>query len=56
MALGILELICTAGLIAPGAFHWQPGLMVVAAIALAIESLVFVWASSWRLWRTVVWC
>jgi uncharacterized membrane protein YphA (DoxX/SURF4 family) len=43
MALGILELICTVGLIGPAAFHWQPGLTVVAAIALGIESLVFVW-------------
>ena len=43
MALGILELVCTAGLIVPVAFHWQPGLTVVAATVLAIESLVFVW-------------
>ena len=43
MALGILELVCTAGLIVPAAFHWQPGLTVVAATVLAIESLVFVW-------------
>ncbi len=43
MALGILELVCTAGLIVPAAFHWQPALTVVAATALAIESLVFVW-------------
>src|ERR1700689_3737312 len=43
MALGILELVCTAGLIVPAAFHWQPALTVAAATALAIESLVFVW-------------
>jgi uncharacterized membrane protein YphA (DoxX/SURF4 family) len=43
MALGILELVCTAGLIVPAAFHWQPALTVVAATVLAIESLVFVW-------------
>ena len=43
MALGILELVCTAGLIVPAAFHWQPVLTVVAATVLAIESLVFVW-------------
>ena len=43
MALGILELVCTAGLIVPAAFHWQPTLTVVAASVLAIESLVFVW-------------
>jgi hypothetical protein len=42
MALGILELVCTVGLIGPAAFHWQPALTVVAATALAIESLVFV--------------
>ena len=43
MALGILELVCLVGLIVPGAFHWQPALTVVAATALAIESLVFIW-------------
>ena len=43
MALGILELVCTVGLIVPAAFHWQPALTVVAATALTIESLVFVW-------------
>ena len=43
MALGILELVCTVGLIVPGAFHWQPALTVVAATVLATESLVFVW-------------
>ena len=43
MALGILELVCTVGLIVPGAFHWQPALTVLAATVLAIESLVFIW-------------
>ena len=43
MALGILELVCTVGLIVPAAFHWQPALTVLAATVLAIESLVFVW-------------
>ena len=43
MALGILELVCTVGLIVPAAFHWQPAFTVVAAMVLAIESLVFVW-------------
>src|SRR5689334_24310266 len=43
MALGILELVCTVGLIAPAAFHWQPLLTVLAAAALAVESLVFIW-------------
>ena len=28
MALGILELVCTAGLTIPAAFHWQPALTV----------------------------
>jgi len=42
MALGILELVCMIGLIVPGAFHWRPGLTVVAATILAIESLVFI--------------
>jgi hypothetical protein len=43
MALGILELICTIGLVVPAAFHWRPHLTVLAATLLAIESLVFVW-------------
>jgi len=43
MVLGILELVCTVGLIVPAAFHWQPALTVVAATVLAIESIVFVW-------------
>ena len=41
-ALGILELVCTAGLIVPAALHWHPGLTVVAATLLAFESLVFI--------------
>src|SRR5438105_9868397 len=41
-ALGILELVCTVGLIVPAAFHWHPALTVVAAVALVIESLVLV--------------
>jgi uncharacterized membrane protein YphA (DoxX/SURF4 family) len=41
--LGILELICTVGLIGPAAVHWKPVLTVVAATVLAIESLVFIW-------------
>ena len=31
MALGILELVCTVGLIVPAAFHWHPTLTVMAA-------------------------
>ena len=43
VALGILELVCTIGLIVPAAFHWRPHLTILAATLLAIESLVFVW-------------
>ena len=42
MALGILELVCAVGLIVPAALPWHPTLTVVAATALAIESLVFI--------------
>lgn len=42
MILGIVELVCTVGLIVPAAFHWQPRLTVLAAAALALESLVFI--------------
>jgi uncharacterized membrane protein YphA (DoxX/SURF4 family) len=42
MVLGIVELVCTVGLIVPTALHWQPVLTVVAATILAIESLVFI--------------
>ena len=42
MALGILELVCAVGLIVPAAFRWHTTLTVVAATALAIESLVFI--------------
>src|SRR5262245_1254878 len=41
-ALGIIELVCVVGLIVPSALHWRPGLTVVAASVLAIESLVFI--------------
>lgn len=41
-ALGILELVCTVGLIVPSAFHWHPRLTVLAAALLAVESLVFI--------------
>jgi hypothetical protein len=41
-ALGILELVCTVGLIVPAALHWHPALTVAAATVLAIESIVFV--------------
>jgi hypothetical protein len=42
MALGTIELICALGLIIPGISHWHPELTAVAAIVLAIESLVFI--------------
>jgi hypothetical protein len=42
MALGVLELLCTVGLIVPGALHRRPALTVLAAALLAIESLVFI--------------
>jgi len=42
-ALGILELVCTIGLIVPDALRWYTVLTVVAAAVLAVESLVFVW-------------
>jgi uncharacterized membrane protein YphA (DoxX/SURF4 family) len=43
MTLGIVELVCTVGLIVPDALHWQPPLTILAATVLAVESLVFVW-------------
>ena len=42
LALGILELVCTVGLVVPAALHWHPPLTVAAAAALALESLVFI--------------
>jgi uncharacterized membrane protein YphA (DoxX/SURF4 family) len=42
MALGIIELVCTIGLIVPAAFRRLPVLTVAAAAVLAIESLVFI--------------
>ena len=57
MALGILELVCTVGLIVPAAFHWQPTLTVVAATALAIESLVFIGVhAKYREVGTIIMC
>jgi uncharacterized membrane protein len=41
-ALGILEIVCTLGLIIPSVFHCLPAITVGAAMVLAIESLVFV--------------
>ena len=42
MALGIIELVCVLWLIVPAALHWQPGLTIVAAAVLALESVLFV--------------
>ncbi len=42
MGLGILELVCTVGLIVPAACNWQPKLTGIAAAVLGIESLVFI--------------
>jgi uncharacterized membrane protein YphA (DoxX/SURF4 family) len=42
-ALGVLELVCSVGLVVPGAVHREPMVTVVAAAVLAVESLVFVW-------------
>jgi hypothetical protein len=42
MILGILELVCTVGLIVPAALRWWPLLTILAAAILAVESLVFV--------------
>jgi uncharacterized membrane protein YphA (DoxX/SURF4 family) len=41
--LGIVELVGTVGLIVPAAIRWHPRLMILAATALAVESVVFVW-------------
>lgn len=43
IALGIVELLCVAGLILPLAFRSNLALSGVAAAVLAIESLVFIW-------------
>jgi len=43
MTLGIVELVCTVGLIVPAALHWRPTLTILAAAVLAVESLVLVW-------------
>ena len=42
MGLGILELVCAAGLVVPAALRWHPWLTVAAAALLALESLVFI--------------
>lgn len=42
MGLGILELVCAVGLVVPAAFRWKPRWTVLAALLLALESLVFI--------------
>ena len=42
MALGVMELACTVGIIVPSALHWMPVLTVVAAAILATETLLFI--------------
>lgn len=41
-ALGVVELVCTVGLILPSALRWQPQLTGLSAGILALESLVFI--------------
>jgi uncharacterized membrane protein len=43
MARGILELVCTVGLIVPAALRWLPQLTISAASLLAVESIIFIW-------------
>lgn len=42
LALGVVELVCTVGLIVPAAFRWRPALTIAAASVLALESLIFI--------------
>jgi uncharacterized membrane protein YphA (DoxX/SURF4 family) len=56
-ALGILELLCAAGLVIPAFFHWQTGLTASAATVLACESLVFIWVhAKYRETTTIIMC
>lgn len=41
--LGVIELVSVIGLIVPGLIRWHSELTVVAAIVLALESLLFIW-------------
>jgi uncharacterized membrane protein YphA (DoxX/SURF4 family) len=45
-ALGILELLCTLGLLLPDALPWHPVLTVASAAILSLESLIFIWVHS----------
>jgi len=43
LALGVLELACVIGLVVPAGVHTRPSLTGVAALVLALESLIFIW-------------
>lgn len=56
-ALGVLEIICAIALVIPAAFHWQTSQTILAAVVLAIESLVFVWVHArYRETGTIIMC
>ena len=56
-ALGVVELVCTVGLIVPAVLRWHPLLTVVSAALLAIESLVFIWVHvQYRETPTIIMC
>jgi uncharacterized membrane protein YphA (DoxX/SURF4 family) len=42
-AMGVVELVCVVGLVAPGLLHLSPLLTVGSAAVLALESLVFIY-------------
>lgn len=42
-ALGVLELVCVVGLIAPAVLRWHSEVAGLAAAVLAVEALLFVW-------------
>ncbi|MBL8901421.1 MAG: DoxX family protein [Planctomycetes bacterium] len=41
-ALGVLEIVCTIGLLVPSFLRWKPKLTVLAAGLLALETIVFI--------------
>src|SRR5271154_1803396 len=43
MTLGILELVCTVGLIVPAAFHWQPPPSLLATPGSSVLGAAFHW-------------
>lgn len=43
IALGVVEILCAAGLVVPAALRWHPRLTPFAAAILAAECLVFIW-------------